>query len=308
MEKSVVDTAKNTNLQLDKWHIVMILRLVFPYIGLIGFFWTTYQYGYSLVNISILVVMILLTGLGFTVAYHRLFAHHSFEVVQPVKVILAILGLMGSHLTVTEYVAIHRYHHAFPDLPGDPHSPHQIPEGRFKVIRGLWHSHSGWLFSQNLDLQNKIQKYGSDLQKDSIIILLDKFHYLWVLLGLVLPTALGLAITHTWTGALTALMWGGILRIFLQDQIEFWGRGLSHYFGSSPFKAEGNSTNNLLAFISLGEWHNNHHAFPHSAKQGLQYWQLDLGYLLIATLEKLSLANKVKRVSPSEIAAKRISI
>jgi stearoyl-CoA desaturase (delta-9 desaturase) len=308
MKNRVLNTANNANWQLDKWHFVIILRLVLPYIGFMVAVWVCYHYGFSAVDVSIFAFMIVLTGLGFTVGYHRLFAHHSFEVVEPVKVILAILGLMGSHVNITEYVAIHRCHHAFSDQNGDPHSPHQIKNGPLKALRGLWYAHSGWFFSNNLNVQQKVQKYASDLLKDSIIVQLDKLQYLWFVLGLVLPALLGLAITQSWMGALTALILGGFLRVFLQDQIEFWGRGLTHYFGSSPLKAEGNSTNNWIAFITLGEWHNNHHAFPHSAKHGFEPWQLDVSYFVIATLEKLGLASKVKRISPEEIKAKRVKI
>ncbi|MEM6751603.1 MAG: acyl-CoA desaturase [Cyanobacteria bacterium P01_C01_bin.38] len=252
-------------------------------------------------------MFIVFTGLGFTVGYHRLFTHRSFKSVQSVRVLLAILGLMGSHLTITEYVAVHRCHHAFTDQLGDPHSPHlQKGNGLLKVIRGLWFAHSGWLFSKNLNLKDKIEKYASDMLNDPVITKLDRFQYLWFLLGLVLPALLGLAITHTWTGALTALLWGGLFRMFLQDQVEFWGRGIVHYFGPSPLKAEGFSTNHWYAILSLGEWHNNHHAFPHSANQGFEPWQVDLSYLVIVFLEKLGLVSKVKRVSLQEIEAKRV--
>lgn len=293
--------------QLDFWRSLMVFRLLVPYIGFVATIWGTWKYGVSIVDLGILGLFILFTALGFTVGYHRLFAHRSFESVQPVRVLLAILGLMGSHLTVTEYVAVHRCHHAFPDQVGDPHSPHlQEGNGPSKLIRGLWHSHSGWLFSNNLNLKDKMEKYASDMLNDPLITKLDRLQYLWLLLGLLLPALLGLAITHTWTGGLTALLWGGLFRIFLQDQVESFGRGIAHYFGPRPLKAEGFSTNHWIAFISLGEWHNNHHAFPHSAKQGLEPWQLDLGYLFIAALEKLGLVSKVKRVSVHEIEAKRV--
>ncbi|HLO89363.1 MAG TPA: acyl-CoA desaturase [Nostocaceae cyanobacterium] len=304
--KVPISYSKNVR-QFDSWQSLMLFRLLLPYFGLIATIWGALKYGVSLVDIGILSLFIFFTALGFTVGYHRLFAHRSFEPVQPVKVFLAILGLMGSHLTVTEYVAVHRCHHAFPDQPGDPHSPHlQEGDRPFKVIRGLWHAHSGWLFTSNLNLKEKIKKYASDMVNDQVITKLDRLQYLWFLLSLLLPALLGLVITHTWTGALTALLWGGLFRMFLQDQVEFFGRGITHYFGPSPLKAEGFSTNHWIAFISLGEWHNNHHAFPHSAKQGLEPWQLDLGYLFIVGLEKLGLVSKVKRVSAHEIQAKRV--
>lgn len=303
-----IDCRKKTK-QLDFWQSQTVLRLLISYIGFIATIWGIWRYGISIVDISSLILFAFLTGIGFTVGYHRLFVHRSFECVQSIRVLLAIFGLMGSHLTVTEYVAVHRCHHAFTDRPGDPHSPHlQEGNGFLKVIRGLWHSHTGWLFDSNLHLKDKIEQYASDILKDPVIARLDKLQYLWFFLGLLLPALFGLSIVHTWTGALTAFLWGGLFRMFLQDQVKSFARGITHYFGSRPLKAEGFSTNHLIAYITFGEWHNNHHAFPHSAKHGLNPWQLDSGYLVIAVMEKLGLASRVKRVSRQDIEAKKAQI
>lgn len=307
MKRSFFTINSNANWQLDSWQVLMILRLMLPYVGLIAAFWLFWNHSVSPVDLSILALFTLLTRLGYTVGYHRLFTHRSFETTQPVRILLAILGLMGSPLTITEYVAIHRCHHAFSDRPGDPHSPHMVEgKGLVKMIRGMWHAHSGWFFQDNLNLKEKIRKYAADLLKDPLIANLDRLYYLWLVLGLVLPAFIGFFITLTWTGALTALIFGGLFRMFLIDQIEFWGRGSDHYSGQSPLEAEG--FNQWSAIFTLGEWHNNHHAFPHSANQGFEAWQLDLSYLMIVTLEKLGLANKVKRVSPQEINYKRVKI
>lgn len=299
-------TVSETSWKLQSWRFLMFLRLAVPYIGFVTAIWFAWKHWISMVDLGILSFFLLLTSFGFTVGYHRLFAHRSFEPVQPVRLLLAVFGLMGGHLTVTEYAAIHRCHHAFPDKPGDPHSPHlQEGEGLVKVLRGLWHAHSGWLFTGNLNLKDKIQRYASDLLADPVIPTLDRLHYVWVMLGLILPALLGLVITRTWSGALTAFLWGGLFRMFLQDQVEFSGRGIAHYFGNRPFEVDGFSANNWTAIISLGEWHNNHHAFPNSAKQGLEPWQLDLSYLVIVALEKLGLVRNVKRACVRSIQEKK---
>jgi stearoyl-CoA desaturase (delta-9 desaturase) len=282
---------------------------VIPYIGFIITMWVAWNYGISIVDLGILALFLLLTSFSFTVGYHRLFAHRSFEAVQPLRVLLAVFGLMGSYLTITEYVAVHRCHHAFPDQPGDPHSPHlQDGKGFVRILRGLWYSHSGWLFASNLNLRDKIQKYAPDLLADPVIAKLDRLYYIWFLLGLSLPLLLGWVITHTWSGVLTAFLWGGLSRMFLQDQVESLGRGISHYFGHRPFKTDGFSTNHWTAILTLGEWHNNHHTFPNSAKQGLELWQLDLSYFVIVAFEKLGLASNVKRVSMPAKEAKQVQI
>jgi stearoyl-CoA desaturase (Delta-9 desaturase) len=292
---------------INTWRLRMLLHLLIPYLGFIAVIWMVWHDGVSWVNLAILAIFLPLTSLGFTVGYHRLFAHHSFEAGDKVRVLLGILGLMGSHLTITEYVAIHRCHHSCSDAPGDPHSPHLQPgEGVVKILRGLFHSHTGWLFAKDLDLNGKMQKYASDLLADPVISKLDRLHHLWLLLGFVLPALLGWIVTHTYSGAIAGFVWGGLFRFFLRDQVESSVRGISHYFGKSPFKAEGVSTNHWTALLSMGEWHNNHHAFPNSAQHGLEPGQPDSSYLSILMLEKLGLAWNVKRVSQQMKEAKRV--
>ncbi len=278
-----------------------LFRLIIPYIGLIVGMWTILSD--RNLHLELLLptyVFTAITGLGFTVGYHRLFAHRSFEAVKPVKICLAILGLMGAHLTISEYGGIHRAHHATSDRPGDPHSP-RLAKGFW---RGFWYSHTGWLFAADLDIKALKHKYASDLVKDRVISRLDKLHFLWVVLGLILPSLLAWAIFGSVEGAITGFVWWGLIRMFLQDQIEFCTRGLAHYWGDRDFETTDYSTNHPIALLSLGEWHNNHHAFPYSANQGLKPWQLDFNYLFIATLEKLGLVSNVKRVSLQEIKQK----
>ncbi|MDJ0719469.1 MAG: fatty acid desaturase [Prochloraceae cyanobacterium] len=304
-----ISASKSWEKKLYPVQILKFCRVLIPHIGLIAALWMVWQQRLHLIQYLPLYVLTPLTGIGFTVGYHRLFAHRSFEAKKPVKTTLAILGLMGSHLTITEYAAVHRCHHAFSDRSGDPHSPHLSEgEGLLKMTKGLWHSYLGWLFDRDLNLKDKIDKYASDLTEDSVIVTLDRLHYLWILLGILIPTLLGFALTQSWNGALIGFVWWGLLRMFIQDQIEFGIRSFSHYWGDRSFKTKDFSTNNWIAIISLGEWHNNHHAFPHAANQGLEPWQYDLSYKIILTLEKLGLASNIKRVSPQEIELKKLAL
>jgi stearoyl-CoA desaturase (delta-9 desaturase) len=103
---------------------------------------------------------------------------------------------------------------------------------------------------------------------------------------------------------------GGLVRIFVVQQFTFAVNSLCHVYGSRPFKSNDNSTNNFwLALITIGgSWHNNHHAFPHSAITGLYWWQIDLGGWLIRTLEILGLVSDVKVPSQKMLAAKLQSV
>ena len=98
--------------------------------------------------LAILAVGYVLTGLGITVGYHRLFTHRAFETFPAVRYLFAVLGQMGVEGDVVTWVADHRKHHQFSDRPGDPHSPHaEFGDGALDALRGLWHAHTGWIFS-----------------------------------------------------------------------------------------------------------------------------------------------------------------
>jgi stearoyl-CoA desaturase (Delta-9 desaturase) len=126
-------------------------------------------------------------------------------------------------------------------------------------------------------------------------------HFVWlVVASLAIPAAIGYAVTGTALGALTGLLWGGLVRIFLLHHVTWSINSVCHFLGTRRFQVDDESRNVFwLALLSLGEsWHHNHHAFPRSAVHGLRRWELDLSGLAIAGLEKLGLARNVVRISP----------
>ena len=123
---------------------------------------------------------------------------------------------------------------------------------------------------------------------------------LWVVIGLAIPFGLGVALTGSVVGGLTALLWGGAVRIFLLHHATFSINSLCHFFGRQPYDT-GDHSRNLawLALPTMGEsWHNNHHAFPTSARHGLDRRQVDPAARIIAAMERAGLAWDVVRVSP----------
>ena len=205
-----------------------------------------------------------------------------------------------------EWVATHRKHHRFSDRSGDPHSPHtDRGSGWRSALRGLAHAHVGWMF-RGKDKANP-RRYAKDLLADGDLRFISRSFPLWVAAGLALPFGLGVALTRTIEGGLTGMLWGGAVRIFLLHHATFSINSLCHFFGRRPF-ATGDESRNLawLAPIAFGEaWHNNHHAFPTSARHGLGHWQLDPSAWLITGLERCHLAWDVVRVSPARQLAKR---
>jgi stearoyl-CoA desaturase (Delta-9 desaturase) len=200
---------------------------------------------------------------------------------------LLALGCMAGHTDPVRWAAIHIQHHARSDEEGDPHSP----------LEGLFHAHFGWIYT-GIDPQPAI--YAKPLLKDPIVIFFQRSFLLWVVLGFVIPWALG-----GWSG----LLWGGLVRMFVSHHITFSVNSICHTFGQHPFDTGDRSTNQwLVGLLSLGEgWHNNHHAFPRSAFHGLRWWQIDLSAYLILLLEKAGLVWQVQRVSPAAQAARLVS-
>jgi len=260
-------------------------------------------------DLLVLVITYALTGLGITVGYHRLFTHRSFETTRAVRAVLAVLGSMAVEGPLLEWVSTHRQHHRFSDQAGDPHSPHaERAPGWRGAVRGLAHAHLGWMF-RGQDQANP-GRYAKDLLADRDLRFISRAFPLWVLAGLALPFGLGIALTGSLLGGLTALLWGGAVRIFLLHHATFSINSLCHFFGRRPF-ATGDESRNLgwLAPLTFGEaWHNNHHAFPTSARHGLGRHQPDPGAWLITALERSRLAWKVVRITPERQEVKRDTV
>jgi stearoyl-CoA desaturase (delta-9 desaturase) len=246
-----------------------------------------------------------LSGFGVTVGFHRMLTHRSFETSKAMRGVLAALGSTAVEGPVTAWVADHRKHHAFSDEEGDPHSPHVGHGGGVRgTLKGLFHAHVGWTFIHTQ--RGKKERYARDLLDDPVISFVDRTFLLWVAAGLVLPFLLGWAIGGTVSSALTGMLWGGAVRIFVIHHLTFSINSLCHVFGRRSYPTDDESRNLAwLAPFTFGEaWHNNHHAFPTSAVHGLGRFQFDPSAIVIRVLERLGLVWNVVRVSPERQAAK----
>jgi len=236
-----------------------------------------------------------LTGLGVTVGFHRLFTHRAFDTVRPVRAAFAVLGSMSVQGPIISWVADHRKHHAFTDEEGDPHSPHLTGRaGVLGALEGLWHAHVGWLFHDSNRAHR--ERYAPDLMGDPMIRFIDRWFPFWVALGLAIPAAVGWVIGGGLVGALAGLLWGGLVRIFLLHHVTFAINSVCHVAGRRPFRTRDRSTNFWpLALLSMGEsWHNMHHADPTSARHGVDRGQIDSSARLIAWFEALGWATDVR--------------
>lgn len=257
-------------------------------------------------ELTVMAVLYVLTALGVTLGYHRMFTHRALESSRALRAILAILGSMAVEGSVITWVADHRKHHAFTDQEGDPHSPHLSGPGFRGTVKGLWHAHVGWLFETVGQAER--ERFAPDLMKDRTIRLIDRLFLVWVALGLAMPFALGWLIGGSLGVALTTLLWAGLVRVLLLHHVTWSINSVCHFFGRRRFDVDDESRNVFwLAPLSMGEaWHHNHHAFPTSAFHGLRFWERisDPTGLLIALLERLGLVWNVVRISPERQAAK----
>jgi stearoyl-CoA desaturase (delta-9 desaturase) len=214
-------------------------------------------------DLLVFAVTYLLTGLGVTVGFHRLFTHRSFKTTRPMRAVLAALGSAAID------------------------------------------AHLGWVF-RGIDIADP-QHYAKDLLADPVVRFVDRTFFMWVLVGLAFPFGLGVALTGSVVGGLTGLLWGGAVRIFVLHHATYSINSLCHFFGRDPFRTDDRSRNLAwLALPTLGEaWHNNHHAFPTSARHGLGRWQPDPSAWVIRGLERCRLATDVVRIAPERQIAKR---
>ncbi len=250
-------------------------------------------------DLAIFAVMYLLSAFGITIGFHRMLTHRAFATSKRLEYGFAILGSMAVQGPVIAWVADHRKHHAHTDQEGDPHSPHVgHGDGVAAVLKGLWHSHVGWLVSEQGQADRR--RYAADLCDDRGMRRISRNFPSIVLASLLIPALAGGVIGGSIESAATALLWGGLVRVFFVHHITWSINSLCHFLGSRRFATADHSTNVFwLAIPSLGEaWHHNHHAFPRAAVHGLRRREIDLTGIVIGLLERLGLVWNVVRISP----------
>jgi stearoyl-CoA desaturase (Delta-9 desaturase) len=225
---------------------------------------------------------------GITAGYHRYFAHRTFKTNRVFQFILAWLGTSSMQKGVLWWAGHHRHHHRYSDQPEDLHSPAQ---------RGFWWSHMFWFLAPKYDETpfDKIQ----DFAKYPELRWVNKYH-------LVPPILLGFAVwaLFGWSG----LIWGFFVSTVLCWHGTFTINSLSHVFGKQRYRTTDTSRNNwILALITMGEgWHNNHHYFQSSVKQGFYWWEVDMSYYLLKSLSKVGLVWDLKTPPASVLEKNRV--
>ncbi len=248
------------------------------------------------VNLSDLVIGVILytvTGFGITIGYHRMFTHSGFTSRRPLRITLAVLGSMAVEGSVTSWVATHRRHHMFSDHSGDPHSPYRYGDHGAALLRGIAFAHLGWLFVSDA---SSAERYAPDMLRDRDVQRIDRLFPVLALASLAIPFGIGFALSGTLVGALTALLWAGLVRMAFLHHVTWSVNSLCHTFGRRSDGTADRSTNLWpLAIVSLGDnWHNIHHAHPSWARHGARRGMVDPSAWLIRRFEQFGWATKVR--------------
>jgi stearoyl-CoA desaturase (Delta-9 desaturase) len=284
---------------------VTAILVVGPFAGLVAAVWLLWGRGVGFADLGLASFFYLLTGFGVTVGFHRCLTHRSFTARPALRVVLAVAGSLSFQGEVNGWVAVHRRHHAFTDRPGDPHSPYRYGTGPVGQLRGLLHAHAGWLFGND---PTSRQDFAPDMLSDPAMRAISRAFPALCVVSLALPFGLGWAIGGA-RGALLAVLWAGLVRIFLLQHVTWSVNSLCHLLGNRPFTTRRyDRATNLwpLAVLSLGEsWHNTHHSDPSCARHGVDRGQLDLSAEVIRVFERAGWVTRVRWPSAARLESHR---
>ncbi|MFQ5672617.1 MAG: acyl-CoA desaturase [Nitrospinales bacterium] len=223
----------------------------------------------------------LTASVGICFAFHRYLTHRSFELPRWLAYFTVFCGTLACENGPIKWVGQHRMHHGGSDTEKDPHS----------ARKGFWWAHLGWMLHVHPQFDDKahIDNFSKDLTTDPFYQFLDKhFIAIQVVFGLFL-----LAL-----GGVPFVVWGVFLRLVMVYHTTWFVNSAAHWFGYKNFQiSEVDKSTNCwwVGLIAYGEgWHNNHHAFPKSARHGLRPWEIDLTWMLICTFKKLGLLKNIR--------------
>ena len=231
-----------------------------------------------------------------TAGFHRYFSHRSFKTGRIFQFILAYLATCSAQMGPIWWASHHRHHHKYTDKIEDPHPPN---------LKGFVWAHVGWIMSP-ANVPTKTE-YVKDLMKYPELRYLDKYHYAAPLSLVIFLYSLGeyLKINYVsyGTNGIELVVWGFFVSTVLLYHATFMVNSVCHVFGYRSYDTKDGSVNNLLvAILTLGEgWHNNHHAFPNSERQGHRWYQIDISHYIIWLLSLLGIVWKIRQVPEDSI-------
>jgi len=249
-----------------------------PFVGMhlmcLGVIWV----GVSTTAVVVAAALYVARLVAITAFYHRYFSHRTFRTSRVVQFLFALIGTMAVQRGPLWWAAHHRHHHKHADEEHDSHSP---------IQHGFWWSHMGWFMNRsNFRTRNELIK---DLTRYPELRLLDRF-------DIVPPIALATLLFVL--GGAQLLIWGFFISTVVLYHVTFTVNSLAHRFGRRRYATSDGSRNNwLIALLTFGEgWHNNHHHFPGSVRQGFYWWEIDVTYYLLRAMAACGLVWELKTV------------
>lgn len=290
------DAAVGIGSKDSKIQWMRILPFILLHLACLAVFWV----GISSTAVLFMLGFYLIRMFAITAFFHRYLSHKTFQTSRLLQFVFLLIGTMSAQRGPLWWAAHHRYHHRFTDTHQDPHSSQH----------GFWYSHVGWFLNeQNFATRKEVIR---DWLKYPELVWLDRFS-----LPIVLFTALAIYALGAWLGnhypelgtsGPQLLVWGFVISTVLLIHATLCINSLAHAYGRRDFATQDNSRNHwLLALITLGEgWHNNHHFYAGSVRQGFYWWQIDITYYVLKFMSWLGLVWGLKPV-PARVYATKIT-
>lgn len=267
---------------------LMLFVHVGAVVGLFFFSWTALC--------VMLILHVLIIVIGIFMGYHRYFSHRSFSAPRWLESFLAIAGSLAMQGSPKAWACAHYIHHQHSDTHKDLHSP---------TKSFLW-SHVLWMMFENRDpdFQQSFQKLNRRFEErfgsnpvvgwmERPLVYLGMQAILFLLLYII--------------GGVEVALWGGFVRLVMGYHTLWGANSIAHLYGPRSYNTPDNSRNNwFVGFFSLGEWHNNHHAFPACARSGFGSFQFDLPWIIIRTLAQLGLVSEVRLPSAEQLSQEQL--
>lgn len=276
-------------------HVVAIV--VLPFLGALGVLAIGATWGIGWWHWVTFAVLYVVTALGVEVGYHRFVSHRAFAPKPWVMKLLVACGAFAAQGPATYWAALHRVHHSHSDGDDDVHSPHGA-KGSF------WRAHVGWMFEPPPE---SLFEHVPDLVGDRALRRFDRLYLPMLVLGLAVPSLLGLAVERTMQGAFTGFVVGGLFRIFVVQHAIWSINSVCHLWGLRPFDSRDRSVDvRALALVTMGgSLHNTHHAFPFTARNDVAPGTVDPGGWLVRLFERFGWVDEVKVPNAEVVSRKR---
>ena len=238
---------------------------------------TVFYVGFSWPGLLVGIAAYVLRMFAITAGFHRYFSHRSYKTSRLFQFVLAFIGGASAQKGALWWAAHHRHHHKHSDTDEDIHSP---------IAQGIWHSHVGWVLDSRYYQPDMSQI--KDFTKYPELCFLNKFDLLApVVFGFTI-FGLGILLESIFPGVTRwqIFVWGFLVSTIALYHGTFCINSLAHVIGNRRFETTDHSKNSMiLALITLGEgWHNNHHRYPGSERQGFYWWEIDISHYILKGL------------------------